>query len=104
MIMDTRFNVGLFRMLVLPNVRMLGEIYRIATATKQEKIVRRVNRHFRTFCLLPWTCPNELVELLIGRVDDHLRSLALAVDHKLICRRTGNTPDKLYLKSIKVTV
>jgi hypothetical protein len=72
MVMDTRFNVSLFRMLILPNIRMLGEVYRISEDSHKRKVISKLNRHFRSFCMLPWTCPDELVHLLIGDFGAHL--------------------------------
>ncbi len=67
-ILDTRFNTDLFKMLVVPNVRMLGTVYRLADDNGKEKVENWVKRCYRTFCVLPWTSPNELVALLLGDV------------------------------------
>lgn len=59
--LNMKFNVRLFKTLIMPSIRMVGVLYKTATESWKGKIVRTVNRMFRTFCMLPWTCPNELV-------------------------------------------
>lgn len=59
--LNLKFNIRLFKSLIMPSVRMVGVLFKISTESWKGKIVRKLNRMFRTFCMLPWTCPNELV-------------------------------------------
>ena len=52
--------------------------------------------------MLPWTCPDELVNMLIGDVAVSLGNLAKAVEHKLTCRQNRTYPDFNYLIGLKV--
>ena len=64
--LDIKFNVNLFKMLVLPSVRLLGCVYKHTGKKGKKKIETHVRRRLRGFCVLPWTCPNELINCLIG--------------------------------------
>lgn len=96
--LDMRFNVNLFKMLILPSVRLLGNVHRHANIKEKEKVEIHVRKRLRAFCLLPWTCPNEFVEMLIGSTQKVLNGLARATDHKINCRRAGMVPDRYYLR------
>lgn len=100
--LDMRFNVNLFKMLVMPGVRLLGSIHRHTSTTGKNKIEVHVRKRLRSFCLLPWSCPNEFVEVLIGNTKMLLDGLARAVDHKANCRRAGMIPNSDYLNDLKL--
>jgi hypothetical protein len=85
--LDLRFSANLFQML-LPAVRMLGTLHQQLPG-EQGRIEVEVRRQFRTFCLLPWTCPNELVAIFLGDTGDLLRGIARSAEHKSTCRRNG---------------
>ena len=85
--LDLRFNTSLFKSLVLPNIRMIGVVYTQLTKNgDKEKVERQFRKSYRSFCCLPWTSPNELVEKMIGQVATVLESMAKVVEHKSNCR------------------
>lgn len=98
--LDLRFSTNLFQMLVIPAIRMVATVYQ-QLPEEQNKIEVEVRRQFRSFCLLPWTCPNELVAMLMGDAGQLLRGVARSADHKSICRRNGIPLDKVLLKSAR---
>ena len=53
--------------------------------------------------MLPWTCPNELVALLIGDVGKLLQGVAASADHRSNCRRNGLSINSQLLQSIRIT-
>ncbi len=80
---------------------MLGTIHRISTPADKRIIEVDLRKRLRMFCVLPWTCPNELTALLIGDSTTILDRLARVVEHKANCRRTGQRPDWRYLQDLK---
>jgi hypothetical protein len=102
--LDLQFNSNMFKLLLLPNIRMLGTIYRVCDTREKERVDIGVRKKFRMFCLLPWTAPNELVANLIGEVAKVMEGLAEAVEHKTICRRIGVRPNRDYILSLKTVI
>jgi hypothetical protein len=91
--LDLAFNVGLFKRLVTPNIRMIGVVYVKAKTAEREKTEIQFRKTFRSFCCLPWTSPNELVTKLIGDVATVLEGMSKVVEHKSQCRRLGIPKD-----------
>ena len=100
--MDTKFNTDLFKLLVLPGMRMIGAVYKLADEGEKQKIEGCIRRNYRTFCTFPWTTPNDLVDLLLGNVAESLKRMAETVDYKLTCRSNRTYPDRQFLNDKKV--
>lgn len=92
----------MYKMLVLPAVRMLGSVYDLVDGNEKTTVERSVRRWYRSFCTLPWTTPNDLVDLLLGNVRDILNGLHATTAYKSVCRSNRTLPDKDYLASFKV--
>lgn len=99
--LDLRFNVSLFKMLIMPGIRLLGCVYKDTSITEQKKIEINMRRRVRSFCLLPWTSPNELTEVLVGDTAKIMDGLAKAVDYKRRCRQIGCLPRKEDMRVLK---
>lgn len=100
--LDLRFATNLFRLLLMPAIRMLASVHQ-QLPLDREAVEKDVRRQFRTFCLLPWTSPNELVELLLGNVGVLLQGVAASADHRSLCRRNGLPLDRQLLRSLRVS-
>jgi hypothetical protein len=91
-------------MLVMPGIRMLGTMYKLAEAKDKELIEKNIRKNFRTFCTLPWTSPNELVDLLLGDIKVNLEGLATITDYKSACRLNHTVPNRDFTRSVKAEV
>jgi hypothetical protein len=81
---------------------MLGTIHRLSGSADKLRIEVDIRKRLRMFCVLPWTCPNELTALLIGDSSAILDRLARVVEHKSNCRRAGFLPDWQYIQDMRI--
>lgn len=86
-------NINLFRVLIVPNIRMVAACYDFQPQHTQDTIQRTIRVELKKFCLLPQGMENELVEAIFGNIHDSLNTIASNSQLKLYLRMNGIITD-----------
>jgi hypothetical protein len=97
----TRFNVGLYRTLVMPLFRLVFPLYGLVPTDAQSDFRVTIRRSFRCFMRLPATTPNRILEDMLGDLGPLAEGVGLACDAGEIARREKRPTSKDLLLSLK---
>lgn len=81
-----RVNINLFKMLVMPRVRMAAINLKACYATQKKEFIQMVKREFKRWCWLPKNTENKAVRILLGDLEGLFEGVVQEADVMLRAR------------------
>lgn len=80
---NLRVNINLFKLLIMPYVKMSAINVTLGNSTDRMMLLREVRKWMKYFCILPKTTPNKIVKQLFGDVGIYLDQVLDTANKKL---------------------
>lgn len=72
---NLKFNTNLFYLYILPQFRLLSQLYVLVRSHEKKKICILFKNYWKVMCCLPRSTPNEILKNFIGNPDEVLRNI-----------------------------